>query len=55
MVHLEADSVSSSEGFSCCARHFSAGILSYFKEKRRGTVRKDPLSGALAAFRYTLN
>ena len=32
-VHLEADGVSSGEGFSCWARHFPAGILSYFKEK----------------------
>ena len=32
-VHLEADGVSSGEGFSCWARHFPAGILSVFQGK----------------------
>ena len=32
-VHLEADGVSSGEGFSCWARHFPAGILFVFQGK----------------------
>ena len=32
-VHLEADGLSSGEGFSCWARHFPAGILSVFQGK----------------------
>ena len=32
-IHLEADGVSSGEGFSCWARHFPAGILFVFQGK----------------------
>ncbi len=32
-VYLKTPNVTGSEEFSRCARHFFAGILTYFKEK----------------------
>ena len=32
-VYLKTHDVTGSEGFLRCARHFFAGILTYFKEK----------------------
>ena len=32
-VYLKTENVTGSEEFSRCARHFFAGILTYFKEK----------------------
>ena len=32
-VYLKTNDVTGSEGFLRCARHFFAGILTYFKEK----------------------
>ena len=32
-VYLKTEDVPGSEDFSRCARHFFAGILTYFKEK----------------------
>ena len=32
-VYLKTHDVTGSEEFSRCARHFSTGILTYFKEK----------------------
>ena len=32
-VYLKTHDVTDSEGFLRCARHFFAGILTYFKEK----------------------
>ncbi len=32
-VYLKTENVTGSEKFSRCARHFFAGILTYFKEK----------------------
>ena len=32
-VYLKTHDVTGSEGFVRCARHFFAGILTYFKEK----------------------
>ena len=32
-VYLRTEDVPGSEDFSRCARHFFAGILTYFKEK----------------------
>ena len=37
-VYLKTHDVTGSEGFLRCARHFSAGILTYFKEKWCGTA-----------------
>ena len=37
-VYLKTHDVTGSEGFLRCARHFSAGILTYFKEKWCGAA-----------------
>jgi len=37
-VYLKTENVTGNEEFSRCARHFFAEILTYFKEKRRGTA-----------------
>ena len=49
-VYLKTHEVTGSEGFLRCARHFFAGILTYFKEKCRGAPLKGPLSGCVGSF-----
>ena len=49
-VYLKTHDVTGSEGFLRCARHFFAGILTYFKEKWRGAPLKGPLSGCVESF-----
>ena len=49
-VYLKTHDVTGSEGFLRCARHFFAGILTYFKEKWRGAPQKGPLSGCVGSF-----
>ena len=49
-VYLKTHDVTGSEGFLRCARHFFAGILTYFKEKWRGAPLKGPLSGCVGSF-----
>ena len=49
-VYLKTHDVTGSEGFLRCARHFFAGILTYFKEKWRGAPQKGLLSGCVGSF-----
>ena len=54
-VYLKTHDVTGSEGFLRCARHFFAGILTYFKLKNDAAHRKSArCPGALGVFRYTL-
>ena len=53
-VYLKTHDVTGSEGFLRCARHFFAGILTYFKENDAAHRKKARCPGALGVFRYTL-
>ena len=52
-VYLKTGEVTGSEEFLRCAGHFYAGILTYFKEKCRSTVRKGPLPGCVGSWKNT--
>ena len=49
-VYLKTPNVTGSEKFLRWARHFFAGILTYFKEKWCSAAWKDPLSGCVGSF-----
>ena len=54
-AYLGTGNMSSSEGFFCCASHFSAGILyPYFKGKWCRTAKKTRCLGVLAVLSYAL-